>query len=87
LRDERPSAKGGFVMRKALIYVSIAIFLGALGMSWLTHGTGVVRNDSARNIYVPTELTIPLQVKAAYNGRNMFFRYRWRQSSHRSITT
>jgi hypothetical protein len=64
-------------MRKALIYVSIAIFLGALGLSWLTHGTGVVRNDIARNIYIPKDLTMPLQVKAAYNGRDMFFRYRW----------
>jgi hypothetical protein len=64
-------------MRKALIYVSIAIFLGVLGLSWLTHGTGVVGNDIARNIYIPKELTMPLQVKAAYNGRDMLFRYRW----------
>ena len=64
-------------MRKRLLYLSVAIFLGALGLSWLTHGTGVVTNDLARNIYVPKDLTMPLQVKAAYNGRDMFFRYRW----------
>jgi hypothetical protein len=64
-------------MKKALLYLSIAIFLGVLGLSWLTHGTGVVGNDIARNIYIPKELTMPLQVKAAYNGRDMFFRYRW----------
>ena len=64
-------------MKKALLYLSIAIFLGVLGLSWLTHGTGVVSNDIARNIYIPKELTMPLQVKAAYNGRDMFFRYRW----------
>jgi hypothetical protein len=46
-------------------------------MSWVTHGTGVIRNDISRNIYIPNELTMPLQVKAAYNGRDMFFRYRW----------
>jgi hypothetical protein len=64
-------------MKKALLYLSIAIFLGVLGLSWLTHGTGVVGNDIARNIYIPKELTMPLEVKAAYNGRDMFFRYRW----------
>jgi hypothetical protein len=64
-------------MKKALVYLSIAIFLGVLGLSWLTHGTGVVGNDIARNIYIPKELTMPLQVKAAYSGRDVFFRYRW----------
>jgi hypothetical protein len=64
-------------MKKALLYLSIAIFLGVLGLSWLTHGTGVVGNDIARNIYIPKDLTMPLQVKAAYNGRDMLFRYRW----------
>ena len=64
-------------MKRALLYLSIAIFLGVLGLSWLTHGTGVVNNDIARNIYIPKELTMPLQVKAAYNGRDMLFRYRW----------
>jgi len=64
-------------MKTRLLYASVAIFLGVLGLSWLTHGTGVVSNDIARNIYIPKELTIPLQVKAAYNGREMFFRYRW----------
>lgn len=64
-------------MKRTLLYVSILGFVGMLGVSWLTHGTGVVRNDIARNIYVPDELTMPLQVKAAYNGREMFFRYRW----------
>jgi hypothetical protein len=64
-------------MRKALLYLSVAIFLGALSVSWLTHGAGVIGNDIARNIYIPKELTMPLQVKAAYNGRDMFFRYRW----------
>ena len=64
-------------MKRTLLYVSILVFVGMLGVSWLTHGTGVVRNDVARNVYVPDELTMPLQVKAAYNGREMFFRYRW----------
>ncbi len=64
-------------MKKSLLYLSIVIFLAVLGLSWVTHGSGVIRNDINRNIYIPTELTMPLQVKAAYNGREMFFRYRW----------
>ncbi|MGQ0663896.1 MAG: ethylbenzene dehydrogenase-related protein [Pseudomonadota bacterium] len=63
--------------RPLLIYFSLAIFVGALAISWLTHGTGVVKNDLARNIYIPKDLTMPLEVKAAYNGRDMFFRFRW----------
>ena len=64
-------------MKKTLLYLSVAIFVGVLSLSWLTHGIGVIKNDIGRNIYIPKELTMPLQVKAAYNGRDMFFRYRW----------
>jgi hypothetical protein len=46
-------------------------------LSWVFHGSGVVRNDLERNIYIPETLTIPLQVQAAYNGERIFFRYRW----------
>lgn len=64
-------------MKRNLLYLSALIFVGVLGLSWVTHGTGVVQNDIERNIYIPTELTTPLQVMAAYNGRDIFFRYRW----------
>ncbi|HJX17248.1 MAG TPA: ethylbenzene dehydrogenase-related protein, partial [Acidiferrobacterales bacterium] len=64
-------------MRQRLLNASIAIFVLALILSWVFHGTGVVKNDLKRNIYIPATLTIPLQVKAAYNGDKMFFRYRW----------
>ncbi len=64
-------------MKHPLLNVSIAIFGLALLLSWVFHGTGVVKNDLKRNIYIPETLTIPLQVKAAYNGDKMFFRYRW----------
>ena len=64
-------------INRNLLYVSLLIFLGTLGISWLTHGTGIVKNDPTRNIYIPRQPMMPFQVKAAYNGRNMFFRYRW----------
>lgn len=62
---------------RVLLPLALALFAGALLLSWLTHGTGVVHNDLKRNIYIPQELTMPLQVQAAYNGTDMFFRYRW----------
>ncbi|MFC2990574.1 ethylbenzene dehydrogenase-related protein [Halomonas tibetensis] len=49
----------------------------ALGLAWVTQGTGVIENDLERNIAIPETLTFPLQVQAAYNNTNMFFRYRW----------
>lgn len=54
-----------------------AVFAGALLVSWVTHGTGIVKNDLGRNISIPTQLTVPLQVRAAYNDTTMFFNYRW----------
>ena len=64
-------------MHKRLLLFVVALFVVMLGLSWLFHGTGVIKNDRARNIYIPDTLTMPLQVKAAYNGDQMFFRYRW----------
>jgi hypothetical protein len=64
-------------MRRTLTYLAGIVFVGVLLVSWFTHGTGVIKNDTARNIYIPSELTMPLQVMAAYNDRDMFFRYRW----------
>ncbi|MFN4130045.1 MAG: ethylbenzene dehydrogenase-related protein [Paracoccaceae bacterium] len=56
---------------------SVGLFAGALLYSWITHGTGVVQNDPERNISIPEQLTVPLQVQAAYNDSTMFMRYRW----------
>lgn len=63
--------------KKNLLNAAVALFLLMLVLSWFFHGSGVVHNDLKRNIYVPETLTMPLQVKAAYNGDKMFFRYRW----------
>jgi len=63
--------------KKNLLNAVVALFLLLLVLSWFFHGRGVVHNDLARNIYIPETLTLPLQVKAAYNGDSIFFRYRW----------
>jgi hypothetical protein len=77
MRLIRAFEKGVGAMRRVLLYASVAVFVGALGVSWITHGTGVVQGDPDRNIAIPSELTMPLQLKVAYNGRDIFFRYRW----------
>lgn len=55
----------------------LALFGAALVVAWFTHGTGVVRDDLERNIAIPADLIVPMQVQAAYNDTTMFFRYRW----------
>jgi len=64
-------------MKRMLLNAAVALFVLMLILSWLFHSTGVIRNDLTRNIFIPETLTMPLQVKAAYNGGKMFFRYRW----------
>ena len=63
--------------KRAFLFISLVVFFGALLVAWVTQGTGVIKDDLARNISIPDELTMPLQVKAAYNGQRMFFRFRW----------
>ena len=53
------------------------MLVGGVLLSWLTHGRGVVRDDTKRNISVPKTLTVPLQVRAAYNAEKIFVNYRW----------
>tara|TARA_R110002110_G_scaffold3665_3_gene18946 strand:- start:2282 stop:3673 length:1392 start_codon:yes stop_codon:yes gene_type:complete len=66
-------------MKKRTTYLafSAAIFSGLLVAAWVTHGTGIVRDDPERNIVIPDDLTSTLQVKAAYDGETIWFRYRW----------
>ncbi|MDO8458020.1 MAG: ethylbenzene dehydrogenase-related protein, partial [Burkholderiaceae bacterium] len=63
--------------RRTGLVAALALFGGGLLLSWVTHGTGVVRDDPKRNISIPRQLTVPLQVQAAYNDTDMYFRYRW----------
>ena len=42
--------------RRTAIIVVAALFTAALLLSLFTHSTGVVRNDPARNIWIPPEL-------------------------------
>jgi len=60
--------------RNGLLLFAIILFLGMLAVSWFNHGTGVIQNDASRSIYIPKQLTMPLQVQAAYDGEKIFFR-------------
>ncbi len=62
--------------RTALLAVT-ALFGAAMVLALVTHSTGVVRNDAARNIWIPDQLTMPLHLQVAYNDQQVFFRYRW----------
>ncbi|TAN56058.1 MAG: hypothetical protein EPN26_04360 [Rhodospirillales bacterium] len=65
-------------MNKTTISLGLlGAMFAALGAAWLFNGQGVIRNDPDRHIYIPDELTVPLQVRAAYNGERIFFQYRW----------
>ena len=59
------------------LYFSLAIFFGLLVASWITHGRGVIKNDPARGIDIPNERFVGLQVKAAFDGKQFYMRYRW----------
>lgn len=58
------------------IALAILLLVGGVLLSWLTHGRGVVRDDPKRNISLPKTLTVPLQVRAAYNAEKIFVNYR-----------
>lgn len=65
-------------MNRSTISLAILIFMfSALWLAWLFNGLGVVKSDPARHISIPDKLTMPLQVRSAYNGERIFFQYRW----------
>lgn len=64
-------------MKSRLLVMIVLLFVFILTLSLFVQGTGVIKNDLSRNIYIPDELTTPLQVKAAFNDQQIFFRFRW----------
>lgn len=64
-------------MRRIGLFSGLVVFGAALGLSWWTHGSGVVHDDPARHISIPQALTVPLAVQVAHNGTDVWFRYRW----------
>lgn len=59
----------------------LGVILGSLLLGWVllwaTQGTGVIKDDPERNISIPDELLMPLQMQVAYNDETIYFRYRW----------
>jgi len=65
------------IRRRTTVLIVTGIYLAALFVSLLMHTTGIVRDDPERKIWIPDELTMPLQLQVAYNDEQIFFRYRW----------
>lgn len=63
--------------RGSALLAAVVVFAAALAGAWFTHGQGVVHNDPKHHISIPSALTMPLEVKVAYNGQDIVFRYRW----------
>ena len=63
--------------RSTALALVTGTFLATTLLVLVTHSTSVVRNDPARNVWIPDELTLPLRLQVAYNDRQVFFRYRW----------
>lgn len=61
--------------------VRLGVILGSLLLGWVllwtTQGSGVIKDDLERNISIPDELLMPLQMQVAYNDEKIYFRYRW----------
>ncbi len=65
-------------MRYKFLAMTTLTFALVLWLACLSHGTGVVKCDLSRYIFILAELTMPLQVKAAHDGKKeIYFRYRW----------
>lgn len=57
--------------------IALVLFLAALGLLWVSNRQGVLLPAPEREIAIPAALTIPLQVRAAFNGADIHFQYRW----------
>ncbi|TVP83357.1 MAG: hypothetical protein EA346_00665, partial [Thioalkalivibrio sp.] len=63
--------------RQSALLIVATLFIAALLLALITHGSGVVRSDPDRHVWIPSELTMPLQLQVAYDGQRILFRYRW----------
>lgn len=57
--------------------IAPALFFIGLAALWVSNGKGVIKNDPENHIAIPSELLMPLQVRASYNHERIFFQYRW----------
>ncbi len=71
-----PIPKVGHERNPRIIAVAAIIALVA-GLSLGFASTGVIENDHDRNIDIPNELTMELDLMVAYNDDDIFFRYQW----------
>lgn len=57
--------------------LALLLFASALATLWVSNRQGIIAPDPAREIAIPEQLTVPLQVRAAHDGNTIHFQYRW----------
>lgn len=57
--------------------IALTLFIAAFGLLWATNRQGVLLPDTERQISIPQDLTVPLQMRVAYNDTMIHFQYRW----------
>jgi hypothetical protein len=57
--------------------MALTLFIVAFIVLWASNRQGILLPDLDRQISVPEDLTVPLQIRAAYNGSTIYFQYRW----------
>lgn len=72
--------------RRTALALVTAAFVAVLLLSLFTHGNGVIHDDASRNISIPDELTMPVQLQVAYDDRQVYFHYRWPAKSPHVLT-
>lgn len=57
--------------------IALALFIAAFGLLWASNRQGVLLPDTEQQISIPQDLTVPLQIRVAYNETTIHFQYRW----------
>lgn len=65
------------IKNSSLSIGATALLLLGFAVLWGSNGKGVIQDDPERNIAIPKNLLVPLQVRASYNQERIFFQYRW----------
>ncbi|MBE0507303.1 MAG: hypothetical protein IBX50_11405 [Marinospirillum sp.] len=63
--------------KNSLSIGATALLLLGFAVLWGSNGKGVIQDDPERNIAIPKNLLVPLQVRTSYNNERIFFQYRW----------
>lgn len=72
-------------MKKSVFFIYILIAVLAIGVSGGFASTGIVQDDPENNIVLPEERLLDVNVKLAYNEKDVFWRFEWDAGTEASI--